>query len=343
MGDTMKGRNASPTAFGWQFQIAASIWLMFKHFDEFEDIRVEGEFEDTEIILRTSDRILSQAKSVLDPSETSSRNTKLKQALESLIDGCEGSTNITKIIYISNYEEPIKGTYKYFIKPEIIKFLDLPSNAKKEFKKVLNKVSKKTSFNEDIFYLAAIPFINGKTKFNIVEDEIRKFLDGLKSSPVDISSRVNESFQTQFFDNATNTNFSVLISKAQIISTIILVKADNTSINDFLEMVEISDTEFEQVLISYSEFISEKSEQIDLILKTISMFDSFRINSEFKGEDLERNFFKEDCILNLSEHVFGLDEGEINTYQKLCLKLIGYKIVKTRFFSQELLRRVGKW
>ena len=42
-------RNASASAFGWQFQINIAIYLMIKYFGKFKEMKIEGEKEDIEI------------------------------------------------------------------------------------------------------------------------------------------------------------------------------------------------------------------------------------------------------------------------------------------------------
>ena len=56
-------RNASASAFGWQFQINIAIYLMIKYFGKFKEMKIEGEKEDNEISLNNSRKIYAQAKS----------------------------------------------------------------------------------------------------------------------------------------------------------------------------------------------------------------------------------------------------------------------------------------
>ena len=56
-------RNASASAFGWQFQINIAIYLMIKYFGKFKEMKIEGEKEDIEILLNNSKKIYVQAKS----------------------------------------------------------------------------------------------------------------------------------------------------------------------------------------------------------------------------------------------------------------------------------------
>ena len=55
-------RNASPSVFGYQFQINVAIYLMIKYFKEVEEIKIEGKNEDIEISLNNKEKIYAQAK-----------------------------------------------------------------------------------------------------------------------------------------------------------------------------------------------------------------------------------------------------------------------------------------
>ena len=61
----MGDRNASPSAFGWDFQANAAILLMLENIREADKVRVEGADEDIEITLKDKTKIYSQVKSVI--------------------------------------------------------------------------------------------------------------------------------------------------------------------------------------------------------------------------------------------------------------------------------------
>lgn len=81
-------RNASASVFGWQFQINVAIYLMFKNFKNFSELKVEGLKEDIEISLNNKKKIYAQAKAKerINYNDTSSYSQKLKAALTSLSD-----------------------------------------------------------------------------------------------------------------------------------------------------------------------------------------------------------------------------------------------------------------
>lgn len=61
----MENRNASASAFGWDFQANAAILLMLENIQDAEKVRVEGKDEDIEITLADKTKIYSQVKAVI--------------------------------------------------------------------------------------------------------------------------------------------------------------------------------------------------------------------------------------------------------------------------------------
>ena len=56
--------NASASAFGWQFQVDAAIFLFLYYIDEVDEIVVEGKYQDIELLCKNSRHIYAQAKSI---------------------------------------------------------------------------------------------------------------------------------------------------------------------------------------------------------------------------------------------------------------------------------------
>ena len=67
----MGNRNASPSAFGWDFQANSAIFLMLETIQDAKRIRVEGVDEDIEITLQDKTKVYAQAKAVVKPDDYS--------------------------------------------------------------------------------------------------------------------------------------------------------------------------------------------------------------------------------------------------------------------------------
>lgn len=99
--------DASGSAFGWDFQVNAAIFLFLKYLDEIETIKVEGKYQDIEIKKTDNSFIFAQAKSIQDGSLTN-RMPKLEDAIISLAK--TPATKDDSLLYISNYSAPIKDS-----------------------------------------------------------------------------------------------------------------------------------------------------------------------------------------------------------------------------------------
>lgn len=98
--------DASGSAFGWDFQVNAAIFLFLKYLDEVDNIKVEGKYQDIEIRKTDKHCIFAQAKSIQDGSLTH-RTEKLEDAIISLAK--TPATIEDSLLYISNYNAPIKS------------------------------------------------------------------------------------------------------------------------------------------------------------------------------------------------------------------------------------------
>lgn len=77
----MSDRNASASAFGWDFQANSAILLMLENIKEAKRVRVEGANEDIEITLQDHTKIYAQAKAVEKPDDTSHVIDKLTKII----------------------------------------------------------------------------------------------------------------------------------------------------------------------------------------------------------------------------------------------------------------------
>lgn len=151
-------RNASASAFGWQFQINIAIYLMIKYFGKFKEMKIEGEKEDIEISLNNRKKIYAQAKSKqnINDGDTSSYSTKLRKALESLSDVNDNDSE--NLIYISNLEpNPLNSGTNEFELVSFFKYNELSLASKEKIDIQLNQLQK--NINRDKLIIAKVPFL----------------------------------------------------------------------------------------------------------------------------------------------------------------------------------------
>lgn len=144
--------NASPSAYGWCFQVGAGITLMLDNMNNFTSLKMEGATDDIELTLDTG-KIYAQAKSVTQIGDQRSAATNLTNALRTLSQASHKG-DVVQLIYITNIINPLSskissafqygGNYDFSI---------LPTDAQ-------NKILKKTSddFPTEKFHLRILNF-----------------------------------------------------------------------------------------------------------------------------------------------------------------------------------------
>ena len=126
----MGERNASASAFGWDFQTNAAILLMLENIKEADKIRVEGADEDIEITLNDKTKIYSQVKAAAKPDDYAHVIDKLTDALKTLnLDANNGDGNL--FTYTTNSPNPFNNqkTMSFFTGKTHLYFEELPDAA----------------------------------------------------------------------------------------------------------------------------------------------------------------------------------------------------------------------
>lgn len=164
--------NASASAFGWQFQVDAAIFLFLCYIDDVDEIVVEGKYQDIELKCKNR-KIYAQAKSIQNGS-LNNRSDKLEDAIISLAKTPADSSRGDELLYISNYEAPIKRADIF--KNKIVKLKNV-ADEKKEFKVQIKRIITKL---ENIISNAPSPKVSASKK-----DKYQKLLDRIKSIDID--------------------------------------------------------------------------------------------------------------------------------------------------------------
>ena len=107
--------NASPSAFGWQFQVNSGIYLMLDDLKRYKSINVEGEFQDIELTTKEGKLELVQAKATYRPNMhhkdglerkkyTDKQSEKASRAIKGLFESFNKKESCDSIIYLFNAE-----------------------------------------------------------------------------------------------------------------------------------------------------------------------------------------------------------------------------------------------
>ena len=211
----MSGRNASASAFGWDFQANSAILLMLENIRDAKCVRVEGADEDIEIILQDQTKMYVQAKAVEKPDDTSRVIDKLTKALETLSDAAKNGDG-SLFTYVTNSSNPFNNqrTLSYFTGRTHLSFDELPDVAQNK----INEIIQKNEYMDlDVHKLdvRVIPFYGNdlKNRYKEIQACVNEFLAEMNVDVQGISTDIMGIWQKDLFQNATQSDTTISISK----------------------------------------------------------------------------------------------------------------------------------
>lgn len=266
----MNVRNASASAFGWDFQINAAILLMLENIKDAKRVRVEGAYEDIEITLHDRTKIYAQVKAIEKPDNTSHVIDKLVKALGTLSDAAKKG-DVSVFSYISNSLNPFndKRTIGYFTGRTHLDFFELPDIAQKK----INDIVQKNGYSDiDVHKLdiRIIPFYGNdlKNRYKEILACINEFLAEMNVIDPGIGPEIMGIWQRDFFQNATQSNTSIDLSKDKMIWPLIVMVLERTAANDYKK--EFNDDEIHEVESKYKMIINQKTMSYNIISRILS-------------------------------------------------------------------------
>lgn len=319
--------NASSSAFGWQFQVNAGIFLMLENIENAIRLKIEGESEDIEIKLDDESIILAQAKSFVDP-EDSRVSAKLRKGLKTLKAASNKYKNSKKLIYISNAIRPIcsRGRAHEFCNFSYIKYQDLFKNEKV----IIDKYIKEHEYEQeeiDKIYFYGLPYHGAEspTRHKEIYLAIRTFTDGIKELDVKYQ-RILE--KLQYICNYNSTERSANISKNDFVWPLIVLTLEFSTVDyESLEKDECDTASIHRIEMAYNNLITIMSEKFSFATKIISDY-IIKYDSKFLSSD------QKDFIENYWSHysadlsIEGISEHEYE--HEILVKLIMKRILHTR-------------
>lgn len=283
----MSKHNASPSAFGWQFQVNAAIFFLLDYIDDIKYVRVEGPNEDIELHLLNDKKVFIQAKSYSSMGIDVNAQSKLSEGLETLLKA-SNIEDYEKLYFVTNYPNPLGGRqsqYHIFMSNGYVEmeFLELPQTViDTTDKKIqeLEKVSKKI-FNREKFNIAVLPFIGNvkKSRERIIKDAVKEYLNKLGVSDSKATDLLLI-WQSEMFFNSSQINTRINLSKRQLVWPIIVLNCeisnDDKYIDDLVDMFELEEEDIEIVANQYKQFIDKQSEQFSFVNKVINDYTEYR-------------------------------------------------------------------
>ena len=315
----MRGSNASPTAFGWDYQVNAAIVLMLHHIKQAVNLRVEGKKEDIEITLCDGSKIYSQVKSVTKYDDYRNVVAYLKKALGTLNQASKDDS-IHNLIYVTNSPNPFNNgneSIAYFMDLTILNYEELASKDQERIKGLIQS----NGFNElelKKLKIVRIPFIGEDiiNRYKCIKKYINDFLSSLNIGNVNISGRLMTVWQADCFHNASTVNTSVVMTKERFVWPIISVLLEFTSTCNYYN--DLNNDEIEDIENKYKSYIDYQAMRYQLVASIIA---DYRRNNVSSIDYINCNWQKYSFIAD--------DYPELEEYlRERLIKVVLQRIIK---------------
>ncbi len=325
--------NASPSAFGWDFQVNAAIVLMLENIHEVDEIRVEGELEDIELKLKNGKYIYSQAKSVIDREDYRNVRAKLKKALKTLSSAAKNN-NYDKLIYVTNSPNPfgIIDSMQAFYGDTHLNFQDLPESCKSI---INNYQTNENNYDLDKSRLLVrvIPFHTEflPERYKVVKGIVADFLGDIDTSTSGIVQKILEVWQRDLFLNCTMGDTEIKIKKSEFVWPIVVLMIEVNRSEKVIQ--ELDDSDIDEVVNKYQDIINNKVDRFEFATKVLSDYNNFTTSSNKKCSEFISNEwrkYKNDFNVNL------LDEEIIENL----IKIVIYKIIRKKHLINNIKKKV---
>ncbi len=334
-------RNASASAFGWQFQINIAIYLMIKYFGKFKEMKIEGEKEDIEISLNNSKKIYAQAKSKqnINDGDTSSYSTKLRKALESLSDVNDNDSE--SLIYISNLEpNPLNSGTNEFELVSFFKYNELSLASKEKIDIQLNQLQK--NINRDKLIIAKVPFFgeDKETKQKYIIAKIEDFLTFISSDLLPYKNRFLQMLESEALHNATQNNMKLKFKKEDVLWRLLILKLGDGNSIKFDESMEIEEETFFEALDTYDRIINYKEADFDVYNKISNLI----MKAKIEDKEIRSNQF----VIKYENEIYDIvfknnKDSNMETIEKACSKIIAKKIFIRKGNIMQMFERANKY
>lgn len=341
---SMPDRNATPTNFGFQFQINVAIYFMFNYLKNIKSIRVEGEKQDVEVTLMNENKYMIQAKSTaINIYDNKNNSKKLREALESLAEA--DNKNVECLFYASNLINPLNTTTKEFENNRIVtvKYSELsPKSQAKIDKQIANNIDNGEIYNinRDKLVILKIPFFGDfpEERHNFIYEVAKITLTRMGENLANRHRDIIDYCEGKFLNNSA-TNPKIEISKEEFCNWIILIEAENSSLLEQYIDIGISELDYDEAYRKYQNYIDRKASSYENYTKVLSLY-----NKKSKDRMMTIiDFVKEEkvALYNIFFNETLQNENEIEEKNRLDLyisQMLSYVILK----KNSIISRIEK-
>lgn len=326
----MIDRNASASAFGWDFQTNSAILLMLENIKDAKRIRVEGADEDIEITLQDQTKVYAQAKAVERPDDTSHVIDKLTKALETLSDAAKKGDG-RLFTYVTNSPNPFNNqrTLGFFTGRTHLGFDELPNAAQKKINEII-KSNGYTDLDVHMLDIRVIPFYGNdlKNRYKEIQACINEFLTEVDVDVPGINTKIMGIWQRDLFQNATQSDTTISISKEKMIWPLIVLVVDKTAAGEYKK--DFNDDEIGEIERKYKMLINQNTMSYNMISRVLS--------DHRKSKKTQKQFVADHWsdYMDIANTI----EADDETRESL-VKIILYRILTQRQYIRDIKRGVN--
>jgi len=285
---TLKSTNASPSAFGWDFQSNAAIMFMLKNIAQATKVKVEGQTEDIEITFSDGKMLMSQAKSVMRIDDYSNVKGNLEKGLKTLNNAAKLS-DVEQLVFITNSPNPFSDilTVSHFSSPiNIVAFSTLHINAQQ----IINDICSANGydFDKEMLSICVMQF-HGEDedeRYKVLSDLTTQFLNSLGAYKIP-TNQLLTLWQHSFAVNATKKVTS--ITKESMVWPVIAILCEVSE--EDAELQDYDENDVEEILQKYKGVINNNSERFEFVSRVLNDYTDY--SPELKSKERTQKFINE--------------------------------------------------
>jgi len=334
----MRSRRADSVIFGFDFQVNAAIVLMLENIRDLSTLRLEGNYEDIEVVLNNNQYILAQAKAIVNSSSDFSHvRQNLQKALLSLSEGCQ-KVEVKQLILVTNSPNPLndEATKGIFLGvPAHRKYSTLPPSSQELINKYIGEIDQPLDL--DKFFIQTLPFETDEDveRYKFVMQEINDFVGALGINIPGFGKRLLEVWHWDIFKNGCKKDASIQLTKKNIIWPIMVIATDVERCNDdFLN--QFDPALYDEIVRRYKIIIDTCCERVEFFTKVLYDYKGFQSNKKGANRFVD---FIENTWKNY-EYEFDADAIDSETQEDL-IKVILYNIIYRRIAIDKIKKEVN--
>ena len=340
-------RNATPTNFGFQYQINVAIYFLFHYLKDIKNIRVEGEKQDVEILMNNNKKYMIQAKSkVNDIYDGRDNPKKLRESLTSLSSA--DSNEVEKLIYASNMFNPLNTSTNEFFDYDITtwKYCELTDESKMKINHQIEELQKKQagfSIDKNKLTIIKIPFYGDEDseKYKYIYREVGDMLSNISDNLYSKRREIVSYYESKFLNNSAS-NPKIKITKKEICNLLILKEIDSMDLSRDSEYIGIDDIEYYDAYNKYKEHIDKKINNYECISKVYAIYIRARKKKSIRLSDFvqENNVKLYNYFFNKNYRV--IDEiPQENRIDLSVSQILGYAILMKKNIIDKIMEVSG--